>query len=207
MHVPLTLAALATLTLAIVLLRLLWPRLSRRARSTWITCACATFTLTTLCYLAKWSTSSNRLNTAIYWFCIASYEFFIILFTLLPPKWLTSIVAVVLILPILSTSIFLPLTLIFDSSSHTITPLGGRFFSDRTSPGLVSEAELNIYYRPSWAPFLRRRVQGTRYYRSQCDAFAAFATLQPDHKSVLMSCPAAPDQPPGAARSLVVKFH
>ena len=211
MNVPLTFAVLAALTGAIVLLRLFWPRLSRRTRSLLIGCACTVLAVSAIGLVTRWSTASNRLNIALYWACIASYELFLILFTLLRPRWLTSIIAIILILPILSASIFLPLAGIFDSPPITTAVLGDHFISERTPWGSgtadTSGTDLTIYYRPPWAPFLRRRQLSCHYYGGQCNASQAFAVLQPDHKSVLMSCPASPDHPADSARHLVLKLY
>jgi hypothetical protein len=211
MHLPLTFASFALLTTGIVLLRLVWQRLSSRVHHVVITLACAAPFLSALSLTTKWTIYPASLNAALYWSAIAGYEFFLILFTLLPPKWLTSIIAAILIVPLLSASIFLPLARVFDTAHYQTLPLGDKFVSVRTPWGSGttngSGVDLEIYWRPSRAPFLQRRVQGVRYYNSQCDTGASFAVLQPDHKSVLMSCPAAANQQASAARSLVVKFH
>ncbi len=207
---PLTFAALAILTGALILLRLRWPRFSRKAQSILIGFAGTALVLYLLMVATGWSTSSNHLNAAIYWAAIAGYEFFLLLFTVLRPRWLTVLIAAVLMLPILSASPFLPLAELFSPAPHTITSIGPDFISDLAPWGTgatPSGFDLTVYSHPSWARFLRRRHQGSRYFSDQCDASKASATLQPDGKHVLMSCPAAPDQQPEAARSLVVKLY
>jgi hypothetical protein len=211
MHLPLTFASFALLTTGIVLLRLFWQRLSPRVHCVVIILACAALFLSALSLATKWTIYPDSLNAALYWSALAGYEFFLVLFTLLPPRWLTSIIAAILIAPLLSASIFLPLAHLFDMAPYQTLPLGDRFVSVRTPWSMEgtngSGVDLKIYWRPSWAPFLQRQVQGARYYNSQCDTGASFAVLQPDHKSVLMNCPAAANQQASAARSLVVKFH
>jgi len=208
---PLTFAALAILTGVLILLRLRWPRFSRRAQTILIGGAGFALILYAFTFVSGWNTSSSHLNAAIYWGAIAGYEFFLLLFTLLRPRWLTSMIAAVLMLPILSASPFLPLAEIFNPAPHTIVSLGSNFSSDRVAWGTgtapTSGFDLVIYSHPSWTRFLRRRRQACHYYSGQCDASRAYATLQPDGKHVLMSCPAAPNQPPDAARSLVVKLY
>lgn len=208
---PLTFAALALLTGAMIFLRLRWPRLSRKARKVLILGATTALALNALLLMTGWSTSLNHLNAAIYWSAIAGYEFFLLLFTLLRPRWLTMIVAAILMLPILSASPFLPLAELFNPAPHTVVSLGRDIISDRVAWGTgtapTSGFDLVIYSHPSWTHFLRRRRQACHYFSGQCDASQVYATLQPDGKHVLMSCPAAPNQRPDAARSLVVKLY
>lgn len=208
---PLTFATLAILTGVLIFLRLRWVRLSHRARSIHIGGASAALFLYLLMFATGWSTSSNHLNAAIYWAAVAGYEFFLLLFTLLRPRWLTAIIAAVLMLPVLSASPFLPLAELFNTASHTTVVIGPGFISDLapwgggTAPS--SGFDLTIYSHPSWTRFFRRRRQASRYFSGQCDASKAFAAIQPDGKHVLMTCPAAPNQRPDAARSLVVKLY
>lgn len=203
MHVPLTLAALALLTVILVLLRIRWPHLSPHTRSTFIACACATLALFVARAVTHWSPVSIRLNALCNWSGFAGYEFLIILFTLLRPRLLTSLIAAILILPILSASTLLPLTELFDHLPQTTTSLSDNLVSARTlihrSSIAPDAADLEIYYRTAWLPHLQRRVQGTRFFDTQCDASRSFAVLQPDHKNVLLTCPALPTQPPTTA--------
>lgn len=208
---PLTFAFLAILTGALILLRLRWTRLSQRSHKILFGSACAVLILYALSLGTGWSTSSDHLDAALYWAAIAGYELLVLLFTLLRPRWLTSIIAVVLIVPILSASVFLPLAELFDPAPHTVVSIGPNLISDRalwgTGTAPSSGFDLTIYSHPSWTHLLRHRRQACHYYSGQCDASRAFATLEPDGKHVLMSCPAAPDQPADAARNLVVRLY
>lgn len=207
---PITFAVLAILTGALIVLRLRWPRLSHTAHSRLISGAGAALALYLLMVATGWSTSSNHLNAAIYWAAIASYEFFLLLFTLLRPRWLTTIIAVVLILPILSASSFLPLAELFSTAPHMTASIGPDLISDLAPWGagpVPSGFDFTVYSHPTWTRFLRRRRQACRYYSGQCDASKASATLRPDGKHILMSCPAAANQQPDTARNLVVKLY
>src|SRR5271170_3507847 len=113
MHVPLTLAVFLLLTTAIVLLRIFWSRLSPRTRRALRLSAGTIFVLFFLSFVSRWGPSSDRLNSVFYWSALLSYEFFVLLFTHLRPRWLTATIAVVLILPLFSASVFLPLTGLF----------------------------------------------------------------------------------------------
>jgi hypothetical protein len=211
MHLPLTFASFALLTAGVVLLRLFWHRLSSKFHRLVVTLASAALSLLALSAATKWTAYPAQLNAVLAWCAVASYEFFLILFTLLRPRWLTSIIAAILIAPLLSASFILPLARLFDTAPQKTVSLGDKFVSVRAPWGIGTDdssgVDLKIYWRPPWAPFLQRSVQGVRYYNSQCDTEASFAVLQPDHRSVLMICPAAPNQQANAARSLVVKFH
>lgn len=208
---PLTFAVLAALTGALIFLRLRWNRLSTKAHKIFIGCACAAIALDLLVSASGWSTSSSHLNALVYWGAVAGYELFVLLFTLLHPRWLTIPIAVVLLIPLLSASAFLPLADLFDPAPHTIVSIGPNLITDRVPWGSggkgSSGTDIAIYSHPAWTSFLHRRRQGSRYYNSQCDAGRATATLQPDGTHVLMSCPAAPGQPPDAAHNLVVKLY
>ena len=207
----LTFAVFAILTGALIFLRLRWPRLSPKTHKTYVVCACAALFLYAFTAVTGWSTSLDHLNAALYWFAIAGLEFFIFLFTILRPQWLTTLIAIILIIPILSTSVFLPLVELFRDVPHTIVSIGPNLISDRAPSGIEAAAtsgyDLTIYAHPSWTHLLHHRRQASHYFSSQCNAAQSSATLQPDGKHVLMSCPAAPGQQADAARNLVVKLY
>ncbi|HZY63005.1 MAG TPA: hypothetical protein VFE38_10790 [Edaphobacter sp.] len=207
----LTFTVFVSLTGALVILRLRWTHLTPRTHRVLIRCACAVIVFYLLITASRWSTSSSHLNAFIYWAAIAAYEFFLLLFTLLRPRWLTVLIAIVLLLPLLSASAFLPLAELFDPAPHTITSIGLNLITDRVPWGSggkgSSGTDIAVYSHPSWTHLLQRRRQASRYYNSQCDANRATATLEPDGRHVLMSCPAAPGQPPESAHNLVVKLY
>lgn len=211
MHAPLTLGILAVVTGALVLVRIFWLRIPRPARMLLITCAVAIPVIFGIAIATRWSTSSYRINYGLYWLFIAACEFLLILYTVLRPRWLTSIIAVVLILPVLSASIFLPLTLFFDAPPTVTSRIGGNIVSERVPWGAgsaeTSGTDLTVYYQPRWLPLLRRRLLSARYYGGQCDAWAAYAVVQPDRRSVLMVCPASPRLGPDSARSIVLPLN
>jgi hypothetical protein len=208
---PLTFAAFAVLTAALVLLRLRWTRLCPKTERLLLVCSCVALAFVGAARATRWSTSSSHLNAALYWLAIAGYGLLLARFTLLRPRWLTTIIAIILFIPILSASAFLPLAGLFDPAPHTVVTIGPHLVSDLapwgTGTAPTSGYDLDIYSHPSWTRFLRHRRQGSHYYSGQCDSSRATATLQPDGEHVLMSCPAAPGQPPDAARSLVVKLY
>jgi len=208
---PLTFAVLAILTGALILLRVRWHDLSQKTHTILIACACASVVLYAITFVTGWNTASDHLNALLYWLAIAGYEFFLLLFTLLRPRWLTTIIAIILLLPIFSASPFLPLEDLFHTAPHTIVAVGPNFISDRAPWGAGTSAgsgfDLIIYSYPSWTHLLRHRRQASHYFNSQCNAAQASARLEPDGRHILMSCPALPNQEPYTARNLVVKLY
>ena len=208
MHVLPTIFTLALFTAAIVLLRLRWQRLSGNWKQRLIRFGIASIATLGLAVLARVSTTNDQVNVLVYSCFILSYIFFVVLFTLIRPYWLTSLIAVILLAPLLSSSAILPLGAIFAHQQHHETALGAGLTSDLVpidplAPAATG-ADLSIYRRPAWAPFLQRKLFGARYFDTECHSSAAFATLQPDRHSVLMVCPATPDRPPGDGRSYLM---
>jgi len=77
---------------------------------------------------------------------------------------------------------------------------------DAITPG-ASGADIAVYRRLSWVPFLQRRVQGTRFFNTQCDASAAYAVLLADNYHLQMVCPALPGTPSANRRDLIVALY
>jgi hypothetical protein len=88
MYIPITTAALALLTAAMVLLRIFWSRVPPRVRFFLIRASIAMIILHGLFVVTKWNTTSGRLNVFINWMAIAGYELLVVLFSRLPPRWL-----------------------------------------------------------------------------------------------------------------------
>jgi hypothetical protein len=211
MHVPLTFAALALLTAAIVLLRFSWSRLSPKAHRILITIVVVYFTFSVIFGSTHWTTAYDQLDGMLDWCLVACYAFLLMLFSLLRPRWLTSVIAIILFIPILSTMTVLPLTKVFNRATSTTTVIGDRIISVKTplepSPIEVTGVEIDVFYQPTWSTLVRRRLQGFRFIDSQCNASASYAVLQPDHKSVLFACPPAPNQPSDTPRNVILPLN
>ena len=211
MHPQLTMAIFAGMTVMLILLRLSWCQLSPRMRRAVLIAALVALPLWPISAITHWSTSSDRLNNLLYWAFIAAYELLLLLFTLLRPYWLTSLFAFTLLAPLLSASAFLPLSDLFDRAPQPPTPLSSHLSSQLVPfiyPGSdITGADLEVYSRPAWLPFLQHKAQGARYYNTQCDAFHASAKLEPDGRHLLMNCPAWSGQSPNTARILVVRLR
>jgi hypothetical protein len=210
-HIPLTLAALILFTAVIVVLRLRWPRLSRKLKRRLIFVALVPVILLLFAVATRLNTTSDHLNTAVYWEFVLGYIFFVVLFTLLRPVWLTSLVAIILLVPLLSASAIFPLAAIFSRQAHHIQYIGNGLVSDLVDVDAVTQgasgADLNIYRRLAWAPFLQRKVQGARYFNTQCNASAAYAITLPDNLHLRMICPAMSGTPPESKLDVVVKLY
>jgi hypothetical protein len=208
-YIPLTLVTLALCTALIVVLRIRWGRLSSKLKRRLIVLCLVPVALLLFSVATRLTTTSDHLNTAVYWGFVLGYIFFVSLFTLLRPVWLTSLIAIILILPLLSASAILPLAAIFSRQTHRRTDIGDGLVSDLVPLDNVthdgSGADIVVYRRISWAPFLQRREQGARYFNTQCNASAAYAVLQPDGYHLRMVCPAAPGT--ATDRDMIVKLY
>jgi hypothetical protein len=204
-----TLAILGIFIAALVLLRFRWPAFSAQSQRFMIIVACVIPAITGIAAITKWISTSPCVNAAVYLAFLLSYSFFVILFTRLRPRWLTTIIAIILIAPLLSASVFLPVGRLIKASTVTRS-LGDGFFSELAPWGSgntqTSGTDLTIYYRSAWMPFLQRSQLSSRYYGGQCNAWAAYAVLQPDHKSALMVCPPWPGEPEELSHRGVWRF-
>jgi hypothetical protein len=201
MFLPITFATLALLTVAMVLLGVFWERVPLRLRFFIPSAAFALIILHALFVVTKWGTTSSRLNILINWLAVAGYELLIVLFARLPPRWLTSLSAAILIVPLFAASIVMPLALVFDTSKIEKVPVAHNLYYQRVEWEAAGNAtpgvDLEVYYRSPLFPFLSRRVQTQSFNKDQCDAFAATIQPGPDAETVLARCPHWPSQPPG----------
>src|SRR6201987_6362759 len=181
MYLPITTAALALLTAAMVLLRVFWLRVPSRMRFFLIRASIAIIVLHALFVVTKWNTSSDRLNVFINWLAIAAYELLVLLFSTLPPRWLTLPSTIILLIPLFASSILGPLTSIFDPGSHKKVNLEDHLFYQihpwSNAGGGSKGVDVIIYYRPPFAPFLRHRVRSIPFNDRECNSLAASAIV------------------------------
>lgn len=210
MPIPITIAALLLLTAAIVLLRLRWPMLSSHARRRFLLLALLLFTPTALSFLTHWETTSIRLNDLLGWFRVLAYMLVVVFFTLLRPRWLTSLIATVLLLPLLSASFIAPLADLFTLRPFTMRPIGGGFFLE-TAPWTSGEhansgVDFTLFRRPPGSSLFRRGIRSGRLYNSQCDTANVFGTFDPAHLALDLRCPPLPGITPSGTE-LHVTLH
>jgi hypothetical protein len=207
MHVPITTATLALLTIAILMLRIFWLRVPAKVRIYLLRTAVALVMIHIIFTVTKWGTASVRVNVMIKWLAVASYELLLMLFTRLRPRWLTSICGVILLVPIFASSVLLPLTYLFDPSANEPTALGDGLSYQRVLWGdnasANSGANIIVSYHPRVAPFLRRYLGEVPFNNQECNAHAAFVVLGPGPKTVIARCPHWPSQGPGSDDRLV----
>jgi hypothetical protein len=201
MYIPITIAALALMTVAMVLLQAFWLRVPPRLRSFLIRASIALIVLQAFFAATKWGTTSNHLNAFIYWLAVVGYELLVLLFSRLSPRWLTVPSAAILLVPLFASVIVISLSHFFEPDTHKSAPLGDHLFYDvrpwsNTGAGNAG-VDVNIYYRPSLVPFLRRKIGTIPLNDQECNSSAAFAISDPAAKTILGRCPYWPSQPTG----------
>ncbi|WP_158793838.1 hypothetical protein [Granulicella sp. L60] len=207
MHIPITIAALVLLTAAMLLLRIFWTRLTPRLRVFLVRGAIAMAALHVFFVVTRWGTSLTYVNVIINWFAIAGYVLLVMLFSRISPRWLTSLSAAVLLAPLFTTSVLLPLTMIFQPGIIPAIPIGNNLYYKVAQWSNNGEGnsgvDLDVLYRPPFAPFLSRRVQSQPFNTQECNAYAASALLGPRPRTVIARCPHWPTQPVGAEDKLL----
>ncbi|HEY6412796.1 MAG TPA: hypothetical protein VIX42_03875 [Edaphobacter sp.] len=211
MRVLLTTAVLASMMLAIILLRVFWSRVPAGVRSFLVYAGAAMILLRVGFTLTKWSTTSDRLNSIINWGAVAGYILIIVLFTLHRPRWLTTISAAILLLPVFASNILLPLTSLFDPASPDITRIDERYIYEKNlwnEPGenQNSGADLMVFYQLHFLP-LRRKVQRATFNNMQCNASASSASIDHTRKIIHFHCPASSTQAGSDPIDLLLPLH
>jgi hypothetical protein len=199
MYIPITTAALVSLTAAMILLQIFWLRIPSRIRAFLIRASIVFVVIQCLSVATKWSTTSNRLNDAINWFAIAGFELMILLFSRLPPRWLTIPSAAVLLIPLFAASVMFPLSRIFQPAGNNNIPISDHLFYQvnpwANTGGGNAGIDILVYYHPSFAPFLRHKLQTIPFNDRECNTSAAFAVPGPTPKTILGRCPNWPSGP------------
>ena len=210
MQVLLTTAVLASLTLAIIVLRLFWSRVPAKIRSFLVYAGLAMILVHVTFSVTKWSTTSEHLNSLVNWGAVAGYVLIVVLFTLNRPRWLTTVSAAILLLPIFASSILLPLRDLFNSVP-SVTRIDNRYVYQKNpwkEPGenQNSGADLMVFYQPGFLP-LHRKVQRATFNDMQCDAAASSATIDHERKIIHFHCPALSTPAGSEPIDLLVPLH
>jgi hypothetical protein len=207
MYIPITIATLATLTVAMILLQIVWLRVPPRFRTFLIRASIAIIVIHVIFTATKWSTTSNRLNVIINWLAIIGYELLVLLFSRLSPRWLTIPSTAILLIPLFAASIVFPLTHLFEPGVNKKIPISDHLFYELNPWANTGRAnsgvDVLIYYRPSFAPFLRHKLQTIPFNNQACNANAAFVIPGPTAKTVLARCPNWPSEPAGSLDRLL----
>jgi hypothetical protein len=202
MFIPLTTYVLVTLTVLMLLTGIFWLRVPSTLRYLLIRFAIVMVLLHALFTATKWGTTSEHVNAFINWAAVAGYMLLLALFSRLSPRWLTSLSAIILLIPVFSSVIVIPLTFLFMSNPPAQVPLGNHLYSEIKpwgSSGVSNTGvDLIVYYRPPFTPFLRHKLQSIPFNDQECNTAAAIAIPSPSTKSVLGRCPNHPSQPAGS---------
>jgi hypothetical protein len=211
MHVPLTLALLAALTAVALLLRMRWPVLSRRWRTVVLGLAFSALLVDAFMLVFKWEPNSELMFRLVNWTAVAAYLSLLALWTRMAPRWLTTLSAIVLVLPLLGPTLLYQISAIFDESPHVSSPLGDSLYVIRTPWravfGGTSGVDLNFYYRPAWLPLVRHGVHFARLYNGQCNTSDVSVVLSPDHTRAMVHCPPWPGQSAEQSYDLILPMR
>ncbi len=199
MHVPITLFALALLTVGMVLLRARWERISSRLQAAIVGSVLVFCLLWGFSHLSKWETSSFYANALLNWARVVGWELLLMLFSLLRPRWITVPLAVLLLVPVLGATVLLPLTDVFERPAILTRTLPGGYVVDtrlahQADPVRIPEVEVTLYHQPRLLPMLRRIRHITSFTEAQCNTRATSAVPDGAGRNLLIHCPAWPDR-------------
>jgi hypothetical protein len=207
MHIALTTAVLVLLTAIMLLLRIFWSLIPSRLRSGIMVVSVLLVLLQAFFAATRWGTTSDRLNVVINWLAVAAYELLVLLFSRLSPRWLTSLSALILLIPVFGASVMFPLTELFDTSSHKAVPIANNFFyqiKPWANAGNGNKgSDVIISYRPPFAPFLRHKVRTVSFNERQCNPNATVVVPTPAPETVLGRCPIGPAESAGTVDKLI----
>lgn len=200
MYIPLTIAVLGLLTVAMIVLRFFWWRLPLRLQTLLPVIGAGLALLRLFSVALQWSTTSLQANVLLQWGAVLGYELLLVRFSLMRPQWLTAVCAAILFVPLFGSTLLLPLTKLFHRDPVEITSIGGSYLGERMAwesvAGQNTGYDLTVYYRPPLLPFLRHQVQRFAFNTVECDAAASYAVANPAQKTVRFFCPGNPGQQP-----------
>ncbi len=194
MHLPQTFVLLGLLTVAVFVLRLRWWRLPSWLRGLILVAAVAMLLLRIGFIGSQWGFTSTRLNALLAWFSVAGYLVLLARFSLMRPQWITSIGSVILLFPLVGSTLLIPLTRVFDWSAADIIDLEAPYILERspwdTDSSGNSGMDLIVFYRPPLFPLVRHMVQRAAFSNEECRAAEATAQSNMEQQTVHFHCPA-----------------
>jgi hypothetical protein len=200
MHLPLTFGLLGLLTGAVLLLRLLWWRLPGWLGGAILAGAGAMVLFRLVSIASQWSMTSTRLNALVCWAAVAGYEILLARFSLMRPRWLTSISAVILLTPLVGPTLLIPLTRIFDWSPADITVLTSSYILEKspwdTDGSGHSGVDMIVFYRPHLIPIFRHLAQRASFGDDECKPAQGSVQVDPKQRMAHFHCPARGDGKP-----------
>jgi len=193
MHFAQAIGLLVVVTIAIAVLRFNWYRLPAQVEKYLLPCAAITVALRIVFLATQWNTVSIRFNALLSWLAVIGYELILARFSLMRPQWLTSLSAIILIPPMLGSTLLLPLTNIFETETAEVRPITKNYLLERNpwDAAVVGKngSDYGIYYRPTVAPFLRHLVQRSSLGAEQCNDKEVTVRIDPNNKLVHFHCP------------------
>ncbi|QNI35738.1 hypothetical protein [Edaphobacter albus] len=194
MYLPLTFGLLGLLTAAVIVLRFRWWNIPSWIRRTILIVAFAAVFLRVAFLATQWSMVFPRMNAMHAWVSVTGYEILLARFSLMRPRWLTSIGALILLMPLIGSTLVMPLTRFFDWSKADISSLGGPYIVEKspwdTDASGNSGMDLVVFYRPQFFPFVRHMVQRAAFGNDECRSEAATVKADLETRSVHFHCPA-----------------
>ena len=200
----LTFVAIACLIALVVVLRLLWPRLSPTTHHLFLLLFALLLIPTILSLALRWDTTSLRVNASLLWIRILAYALCVVFFTLIRPRALTVPISAILTLPLFMSSVVGPATSLFSSNIPSRQAIGDGYFLEllpwsSASSGHTSGSDFTLFYQPPSLHFLRRPFMGYRLYNTQCRTADTTAVVDPRTAHIAVHCPplsADPAAPP-----------
>ena len=124
---------------------------------------------------------------------VIAYELMLVRFSLMRPRWLTSLCAVILLIPMFGSTLLFPLTGIFDTEPANVKSIA-KHYELQTDPWdakISGKAgyDFGLFYRPSWAPFMHHIVQRSSFSDEQCLTKEVTVSLAPEKHLVHFHCP------------------
>lgn len=192
MHFEETIGLLLAVTLGAIVLRAYWDRIPHGVEKALFVAGAIVVAIRFLFLVTRWGMASSRMNAILCWLAVIAYELILVRFSLMRPRWLTSLCAVVLLLPMFASSLLLPLTKIFDAPTANRIAIAMNYELEREPWDAKingrSGYDFGILYRPSWIP-LQRMAQRSSFSDEQCRAIEATASVDTQKHLVHFHCP------------------
>ncbi|MDE1175354.1 MAG: hypothetical protein PW789_01965 [Edaphobacter sp.] len=197
------------MTIAASILRFFWFRMPLWAERILLATAVSATLVRLFFFVSHWGTVSLRFNAAFCWVAVIGYELMLVRFSLMRPRWLTCICAVILFLPMFASALLVPLTAIFDTEQPDLKQIGKNYLLlvnpwDEQLDGHTGH-DLIVMYQPSWAPFLQHGVQRASFSDDQCRSQETQVTVDRAKKQVSFHCPGLHGERDAIAMTLPIK--
>lgn len=193
MHFGEAIGLLVLLTFAAVVLRFFWSSIPRKMERALLFAAAAAVTVRFIFLITLWNTTSTVFNDLLCWFAVVGYELMLVRFSLMRPRWLTSISALILLMPMFGSTLLFPLTGIFYTEPADITVVSKNYFFEKDPwDARINETagyDYLIFYRPSFAPFMRHAAQRSSFSEEQCRSKSVEVRVDPTNRLVHFHCP------------------